>query len=336
MSGRLDKNKKYKDFNQSQPVQLSLFYNLPQERDYSSTIELYDTLPKYHYGNQKREIGKQGEYLPILERNFKYQDADCKLNISPAAIVKNGKTINYYPSQREELVEDALRKMACDGRGLFLDDEMGFSFSLYEVQQELESKGHGYNINQIKEALYICARCNIELKSEDNDISFTAPIFTSLGLKGTNKHTQTFVRFNPLVSKSIKEQSFRQLNYPKYMEHKKMLTRWLHKRLSHYFIQASHKNSYTTKLSTIVTSSGMEFHSKITNTRGQIITSLEELVKNKVLIKYDYTNLQEGQRKNKITDVLFQLTPDESFIEDVIQANLRKIAEKNKLAKNCG
>ena len=332
----LEKDKKFDDFKQSQPVQLELFYNTPLERGYSSTIELYDTLPKYFYGNQKRDIGKQGDYLPILERTFNYQGSDCKINISPASIIKGGRTINYYPSQREELVEDALRKMASDGRGVFLDDEMGFSFSLYEIQQELKEKGHGYDINEIKDALYICARCNIELKSDKDNISFNAPIFTSLGLKGVNKHTQTFVRFNPLVSKSIKAQSFRQLNYPKYMEHKKMLTRWLHKRLSHYFVQASEKHTYTTKLSTIVKNSGMELHTKITNTRNQIINCLEELIKNKVLIRYEYTNLQEGQRKNKITDVLFSLEPHKSFIDDVVKANFRKIAENKKINKNCG
>ena len=214
----LKKDKKFDDFKQSQPVQLELFYNTPLERGYSSTIELYDTLPKYFYGNQKRDIGKQGDYLPILERTFNYQGSDCKINISPASIIKDGRTINYYPSQREELVEDALRKMACDGRGVFLDDEIGFAFSLYEVQQELQDNRHGYNINEIKEALHICAGSIIEVTSNDNSVSIKSSIFTSLGLKGINQHTQTFVRFNPLVSKSIKEQSFRQLNYPKYME----------------------------------------------------------------------------------------------------------------------
>jgi hypothetical protein len=147
-------------------------------------------------------------------------------------------------------------------------------------------------------------------------------------LKGVENETQTFVRFNYLVTKSIKEKTFRQLNFPKYMTHKKMLSRWLHKRLSHYFVQASKKNTYDIKLSTIVTNSGMNFHKQITNTRAQIISTLNELAKNEVLEKYEFINLCEGQRKNKVTDVKFQLFPHDSFVNDVVKAHLKKVKIK--------
>ena len=321
------KVKKFEEYKQAKPLQLSLFFNnIAQDRKYTNTIELYDTLPKYYYGNQEREKSKTGEYLPILKRQFEHRGIKHSINISPAAILnKEGKTIHYYPSQREELVEDALRKLACDGRGVFLNNEMGFSFSLYEVQQELKKNKHGYNINEIKEALEICASSMIEIKSEDGEISLKSPIFSSLGLKGNENHTQTFVRFHPLVSLSIKNKSYRQLNYPKYMKHKKMLSRWLHKRLSHYFIQASTSTSYDVKLSTIVINSGMKAYKQITSTREQIIKSLEELTKDEVVGKYTFTNLKEGQRKNQITDVMFFISPHASFIQDVVKANLKKM-----------
>ncbi len=329
--------KKYQEYKQETPLQMVLFHNdIGSERKYSNTIELYDTLPKYFYGNPEREKGKKGEYLPILERKFQHKGTEYHINISPAGIInKEGKTIHYYPSQREELIEDVLRKLACEGRGVFLDEEMGFSFSLYEVQQELQKNGHGYNLNEIKNALKICARCNIEIFSEDKTLSINSAIFTTLGLKGVDNHTQTFVRFSPLVTKSIKGKTFRQLNYPKYMTHKKMLSRWLHKRLSHYFVQASKSNSYVIKLTTIVTSSGMNFHKQLTNTRSQVITVLKELVKNQVLEKYDFVNIREGKRKNQITDVKFHLFPHETFIRDIIKSNLKDIKIQKFNSKKC-
>ncbi len=108
------------------------------------------------------------------------------------------------------------------------------------------------------------------------------------------------------------------------MTHKKMLSRWLHKRLSHYFVQASKKNTYDIKLTTVVINSGMTFHTQVTNTRTQIISTLKELVINEVLEKYEFINLYEGQRKNKVTDVKFQLFPHDSFINDVVKAHLKK------------
>lgn len=318
--------KKFQEYEQSKPIQLKLFENnLGLEKKYSNTIELYDTLPKYFYGNQEKIKTAKGDFLPILERKFEYQGIKYSINISPAGLLdKNGKTVHYYPSQREELVEDVLRKIACEGRCLFLDEYMGYSFSLYEIQQELQKTGHGYNLNEIKDALNICAGSIIEIKSEDGTISLKSAIFSSLGLKGINNHTQSFIRFNPLVTKSINEKTYRQLNYPRYMSHKKMLSRWLHKRLSHYFTQASEKHQYQIKLTTLVTNSGMNAHKQITNTRTQIISSFKELIKNNVLEHYEFQNLYDGSRKNKITDIKFTLYPHKNFINDVIKANLKR------------
>ena len=129
----------------------------------------------------------------------------------------------HYPSKREELVEDALRKFVAEGQGLFLDDQAGVTFSLHQLQQELKRNGHSYSKDEIKESLRICAGTNIELESADGgDTIMLGNIFQSLGLQtrrdnlnADGQQSRAFVSFNPLVTASIKNGNFRRFNYAK-------------------------------------------------------------------------------------------------------------------------
>ncbi len=90
------------DYDQSRPMQLTLFeLLLPQERGLSNTIELYDFIPKYHWGKVER-IG--GEFLRALEREFECRGQKYKVKIRPASIEdKDGMERYYYPSKRGSL-----------------------------------------------------------------------------------------------------------------------------------------------------------------------------------------------------------------------------------------
>jgi len=60
--------KKLADYKRTEPVQLSLFeFIQPQEKHYSNTIELYDFMPKYHWGKVERI---NDTFLKSLERSF--------------------------------------------------------------------------------------------------------------------------------------------------------------------------------------------------------------------------------------------------------------------------
>lgn len=321
---------KIENYRETKPSQMELFFNnRTGEKQYSNTIELYDTMPKYYFGNQNRIIDETGEYLPILKRKFEHRKSKYSIKVSPAKIDKNGKSIDYYPSQREELVEDILRKLSCEGRGVYLDDNAGMIFSLYEIQKELQNNGHGYNLNEIKESLEICAKCNLEVISENGEISISSPIFPTLGLSSKGeRNRKAFIKFSPLVTKAINEKSYRQLNFPRYMEHKKMLSRWIHKKMSHHFTQANSDTVYRIKLTTIVANSGMRLHNQISDSKRQIVSSLKELVNNKVLAVFNSEQhckiLKEGTPKNKITDIVFTLIPHKILIEDIVKANWKR------------
>ena len=134
----IEKSKKFAEYKKSTPLQMSLFDLLNDEKDFSHTIELYDFMPKYFWGKAERI---DGVYLPRLEREFECRSRKYTLTLFPASIEdSSGNEKYHYPAKREEIVEDALRKIMADGKGIFLDGEAGVSFSLYEVQKELSAR----------------------------------------------------------------------------------------------------------------------------------------------------------------------------------------------------
>jgi hypothetical protein len=323
--------KKLNEYSSARPEQLSLFeLLLPQERGLSNTIELYDFIPKYHWGKVQR-IG--GEFLRAIEREFECRGQHYKVKIRPASIEdKDGVERYYFPSKREEIVEDALRKFVAEGQGVFLDDAARVTFSLYQLTEELKKNGHSYNKNEIKDALLICARTNITVTSEDGSTILVSNIFETLGLQTrenwqqSGEKSRAFVRFNSLVSKSIKSRTFRQINYEKVMSYKTVIARQLHKRMSHHYIQASIAHPYHILLSTIIRDFGLTEYSRLRDNLRDAEIALEEMIEKQVLLSYKTEKVLENSKRNKLLDAKFILIPNPNFAGDIIRAN-KKHAE---------
>ncbi len=308
--------------NLEKPAQLQLFELAPSLKDYSNSIELYDTMPKYHIGGVKRKKDDKVESLPIISRDFVHRSKPHKLEISPAAILdkKTGKTIYYYPSQREELVEDVLRKIATQsGRTRLREDKIGVVFTYYEVQQELIKKGHGYSIEEIKLTIDIMSKATLVVK-DSKQISITSNFFSTVGKEEQEMggREKVLVMFHPLVSMAINSGNYRLFNYDKLMQMKMPLARWLHRRISHMFLQATINNPYEIKLSTIVHDSGMKSYKTISERMRQVEKAFKELVNAKVLSRVESA---PDRQKNKILDVLYSLYMSEAFVADAKKAN---------------
>jgi hypothetical protein len=320
------KAKKLDDYERTKPLQLTLFEMLlPNEREFSNTIELYDFIPKYHWGKVQRINDK---FLDSLEREFECKGVKYKVKIRPASVEdRNGVERYYYPSKREELVEDALRKFVAEGQGVFLDEQAGVTFSLYQLQEELKKNGHSYSKDQIKDALLICARTNITVTNENGTSVLVSNIFETLGLqtredwKEQGNKTRAFVRFNSLVTKSITSRTFRQLNYEKVMSYKNVISRQLHKRMSHHYIQASLTNPYHFLLSTIIRDFGLTQYAQLRDNLRDVQIALDEMIEKKVVLSYKVEKILDNTKRLKLLDAKFVLIPDPDFISEVIGAN---------------
>jgi hypothetical protein len=313
------------DLTYKEPVQLVLeFFISDEEEDhkYSQSIELYDSIPKYVWGKVQRS--PEG-FLPTLRRAFTHRKVEYEVEISPARIVlKNGKEREYYPGVREELVEDALRKIATEGRLRRTENGgCGVDFSLYELKKELARTGHTYSLTQIKESLTICKRANIVLyiKGNGNKIEADRTLFSDLVFAEKDdwkKGKRAYVEFNPLVTKSIKQKTFRQINYERSMQITSSLARWLHKRMSHNYKQAqSFSNYYTINLTTIVRDSGIS-HKRLGDSRKAVVQAMDELKTHDVLYQYTEDSVKGGRQ---LLDVKFTLTPTLVFSREMKRAN---------------
>lgn len=329
--------KRLDQYKQEKPVQLTLFeYFLAEGGNYSNTIELYDFTPKYFWGKSPRVAGL---FLKTLKREFECRGTRYTVEIRPARITdKKGVEKEYYPGLREELVEDALRKFACEGQGIFLDDAAGVTFTLYQLQQELKSKGHSFNKDEIKDALLICARANMTITSEDGSMKLVSNLFETIGLqtredwKGDGRKTKAFVRFHPLVTRSIKTGGFRQLNYEKTMTYRSAIARQLHKRLSHHYTQASMAKPYHILLSTMIRDFGLTAYTQLRDNLRGVQGALDEMVEREVLIFYKVDKVFDVKRRNKLTDAKLTMTPHTRFVNEIIKANKRQAEVQKHLA----
>jgi hypothetical protein len=318
--------------------QLELFQNIlantADERDrISHTIDLWDAIPKYYVSRaQQNKLRSKDGTLRTITKEFQYGRKTFKVRIRPARLTaKDGNEKEFYPSAREELVEDALRKIAAEqGYGFMESDKKGISrtgviFSLYMLRQELNRRGHSITYYDIIESLLILKRTHIEIYAEDTGY-FECPIFLELGSVSRqewleNPKARWVVHFNSIVTSSIEAVTFRQYDYHTMMTHKYQLSRWFHKRLAHNYRNAHYTCPYTIRYSTIMRDSRLLENYETRFGVREVDKSLKELKEHHVLMNFKKEVIY-GVRK-KIQDVKYILTPSVKFIAQMKAANER-------------
>lgn len=318
-----EKAKRLNEYVREKPMQLDLFeFVQPANREYSNTIELYDFMPKYVWGKVER-IG--GEFLRNLRREFECRDVKYSIDISPARLrLKDDSIREFFPGKREELVEDGLRRLATTGKGLFLDDEAGVVFTLYELQRELKSSGHSYSYDELKDAIRILHGTKIVLKtagSKKAEAGFS-PV-QNYGFRGEDGETATFVRFSPLVTKAIRTGAFQLVNYDVVMGYKSVIARQLHKRMSHNYTQASILHPYHILLSTIIRDFGLSEGTALRDVLRKTVSALNEMKAKDVLLNYKAEKTFDDRGKRKLLDAKFTLIPSINFVSETKHRNAR-------------
>ncbi|PON19359.1 replication protein [Candidatus Entotheonella serta] len=335
-------------------TQLSLFQsflcNTDEGRDrLSNTVELWDSIPKYSVSQQAMNKARTDEgLLEPLEKEFVYRERKYRVIIQ-AAVISEEISIGekgereksdsnlirkeykaYYPSSNEELVEDALRKIAAEQYKGFFDKptfKSGVVFSLYLLRRELKKRGHTRSYQEIVRSLNILAKSNIEILFADGRgiaVANYLPVMAAVTRERLTEDptAKWVVHFHPLVTDSIDKLSYRQYNYHLMMSHSSHLARWLHKRLSHNYVNASYDSPYNILLSSVRRNSGLLEYGRPSDARNAFEKALQELV-DKNLIMFFEKEETRGAR-NKIVDVKYLLTPHFDFVRDVKAANKRQ------------
>ena len=326
-----------------QNAQIDLFQtflcNSEQERErLSNTINIWDSVPRYSVSRQEMNK-RRNEYgtLPVLSIAFAYHGQAYTAEIQPARIREGGKTVDYYPSASEELVEDALRKIATRQNGGFFDKpsmRSGVAFSLYELREELAARGHARSYQEIIQYLTILHMSHIKIlvgegKGEAFVGSSYLPTLAAVSQKqlAADPGAKWVAQFHPLVAQCIDKLTYRQFNYQTMMALPTQLARWIHKLLSIKFTFASMVgNGFEIRYSTIKRDSNLLNQAHERNNRHEVDRALALLVEHNVLREVQKRTVEgqgAGRGRRKIGDVIYQLYPAPEFIREMKAANKR-------------
>jgi hypothetical protein len=339
MAAKLPKEKHFQD-NQLNLFQTFLCNNEGERRQLSNTIALWDSIPRYSISRQAMvQLRDERGFLDLLKLEFMYRQTKFNILIQPALIEeqdKDGKitTTAYYPSANEELIEEALRKLAVDQNQGFYDKTEAISgvvFSMYQLREELKRMEHTRSYSEIKLSLDILARSFIQiegdmLESKNTKRSSYLPEVMSVSKKDldADPNARWLVRFHPLVAQSIEKLSYRQFNYDRLMQHTRQLTRWINKLLIDKYTFASKLKPFEIRYSTIKRDSAMlNNYARERKAQEECDFCVEELKTNNVIAKID-RRIESGLR-GKVLDIVYTLDPSDAFVSEVKAASKRKL-----------
>jgi hypothetical protein len=297
---------------------------IPSKAAFSRTIEIYDALPKYVWSIMKdaKDIEQS-----VITRKAKISGILYNIKISAAIMDSENGKIFKFPGEREEHIEDALRKIAVTGSIRKVNGEAGVVFTLYELFHELKTHGHTYSLSEIKDGIDVLNKSTLEIASQSGEDLWRSAYFPRVGITTRSAYIETggdakcYVQFYPLVNQSIIENTYRRFNYAIATKIKSNLARYMYKRMSHYWKQAGRNQPYTPKLVTFLEQSPRGLSELMRNNTRAMREALKSLIVHKVIASYDENTIKKGR---SIIDVEYTIWPHPDFIEQAIRANREK------------
>jgi hypothetical protein len=331
------------DFNNKQ---LTLFQNFlcnnKHERDLlSNTVELWDSIPRFSVTRRQQNAMRDEKTgsLPIHTINFNYMGAAFRAEIRPAKVTEiaedgSTRTVEYYPSNREELIEDALRKIASrQSYGFFQqlpNEASGVAFSMYELRGELAEQNHTMSFQEIVQSLDILHFSSISVFKENDGKAgrISAAYLPELAAVSSKQikddpSSKWVVHFHPFITQGIMTLTYRQFNYKLMMSLSTQLSRWLHKYLCMKFTQAGLGiPPFEIHYKTIQRDSGLLKAKHQPTTYADTAKAFDELKEKGILASWK-CNKTIGPR-GKVLGIVYLLTPSSEFIKEAKAANKRQ------------
>ena len=320
-------------------AQLNLFQKFlantdDQRETLSNAIDLWDSVPRYSVSRQAMTKTRvQGEFLRKHELTFQHRGKTYTRIVSPARITDaDGRERDYYPSAAEELVEDALRKIATEQQAGYFDRPnftSGVVFTLHALRQELEKRGHTRSYYEIVESLTILSQSIVEILPHGaGESKIVGPCLPTLAAVSraqlrSDPKARWIVSFHPLVTGSIDQVTYRQFNYHLMMSHSTQLARWLHKQLVLKFTFAELMKTFDMRYSTIKRDSGLlDEYKRERDGMEKVEEAFAELKERKVILNYEREDIT-GPRGKKL-DLIYTVYPHVEFIREAKAANRRQ------------
>lgn len=289
------------------PLQLELFTEpIRNENRYGRFLSLFDSLPIYVFGKQKREkIGNNTEYQGPMTRFFTIDRKRYKLQIVPAVMEEN-ETIQYtYPGKREQNVMEVLSFLATKENRLFQGAEtqnFGMTFTLRGIQKELKRRKAMASTDDIKRSLRILARTGLTITNEEEK-TIDTNVLTLLNLGDDNGFCKNFLFFNPIHSQDLMSLNVRFYDYLLSLN-LKGYERWLHRILMIEFRNCRKGIAYKIGLVDFIDKTGLT-NCKISTTKSKIKKALKVLVEKGLVAKFQIVDHRDPHEHYRVYDATF-------------------------------
>jgi hypothetical protein len=324
---------------------MSLFQILdPRDQNLSHTIEMLVGAPRFFRGATTTKPKNTTEDL-IVRRRYRDRGSEFEIITHPV-VLKTEKTTkgitteeerHFYPGSDVELIEDILIRIGTKGQGELKADSKGNSifgvfFTIRQIRKELEAFGRTKSHAQILHILELGSKCVQEMiipTADNRKLKIVSPIFkgfihvdraTFEDADGENK--QCYVELHPLIVPCIKSNTFRKYNFISSMKYVRQMAVWLHKRLSHYFVQAGAEQPFSINLTTVLTLYGANEYDRISDNHKEFIRALEEMIEKGDLKRYEYDIIKDKVDKRKTKDYFYRLWVSDNFVSDMIRFNI--------------
>ena len=289
----------------------------------SHMVALWDLAPRFSF--DKANLGDARKL--ILERDFTFAGNRYRITLKPTRFKRpNGVEEDRYLGEKEQIVEEVIRRLACKRDRLTLRSvavrgkspttdqyNVRFAFTLYEVREELKRVKHTLNLLEVNEAITLLNEVRITIQDLDAKgsplLSASAFPVVSVRREGDDDG-ETFVEFNPLVADAIMCLSFQQFDYETLMKIRDPIARWLLKRL-HVQIATTKQAAQRISATEVQRDSGMSVWTKSRNMHARVSKAVGVLVELGVVEGLEVKDILEGRRK---VDVLFAMSATPEFM----------------------
>lgn len=320
------------------PVQMDLFSQVAEDPDnrYINTIGLWDMAPRFVFlTDVDPKLGPR-KYLDTVERHFFYDGVPYTLYLKPARIKRDGEEIEVYPGEREQLVEDVIRRIAVERGRLDMEsqDLVRLSCSLYEIRRELEDTNHSFRTTEIREALMILRHAEVQIVRVDDGAGgkvtnvIATSSFPQIAFRDSSDDAnQTTIQFNWVVAAALKTLQFRRINYDAIMSIDDVYSRWLYKRL---YLSALYHDRGVDSVQMIYASeiqrdSGMARWKRWSNALARITKAVEYLRAKGIIDEFSKEEIIVQRRKEDVQYVI--------HLAGKVVDEIRQSIEKSREAK---
>lgn len=315
--------------------QLALFADSEYGGDlsYSNALNFLQIIPRFDRRKISYSLMKDVEN-PVREYKTEYDNKLYTVRVTGASVArKNPKTnkvenVLVWPSNREEKVEAAILKIATNG-GISEIKSKGYSgygcyFSIYQIRDLT-----GMHPTDIKEAIDIMNKSNLEIESQSNaKETLSAPLLPVkyVSAQTGSRDDKCFVIFHPAVMVAINSLSYRPYLYEAAEQHKKSLTKYLHKRLIVRYTYADEGKPYHFSLRKIFNDFGkvpvdesLEIK-KLRNLLRDMRISLQELRDCDIILP-NFTSVSKRNDEGDICDYEITIQASPNFIKEQKKSN---------------